>query len=194
MKNEVAQVNESRGRYRRYADRRMALMLALYEILFEEEPGEHRDQQLLHAITKNYEIDQAALFSYSSPNNCALRIRTTAGHWTLVEQDGELGGVGIETLVELQTASAGALSLTRTKRPSAFSRESWDDLWDNSLKGRAMSLLSISITPQNATPVLMWMIQTSYSREWNSRDRELAEEAARLMAKVADRELKGVRF
>jgi hypothetical protein len=49
-----------------------------------------------------------------------------------------------------------------------------------------MALLSIEILPHKAPQEVLWLLQTNYSREWSSRDRELAEEIAVLIAKARD--------
>lgn len=43
----MKRMNERREVFRRYADRRRALMLVIHEILFNQRPGEARDRDLL---------------------------------------------------------------------------------------------------------------------------------------------------
>ncbi len=51
---------EQRINYRRYEDRRVALMLSLHEILFEDHAGFKRNRLILEAIMNNFGTDRAA--------------------------------------------------------------------------------------------------------------------------------------
>ena len=52
---------ERREVFRRYADRRRALMLAIHEILFDQRPGESRDRDLLEEFRRDFFTDDAFL-------------------------------------------------------------------------------------------------------------------------------------
>jgi hypothetical protein len=120
-----------------------------------------------------------------------VEVRSFAGQWTLSVAGRVFSGPGIKMLLELHHAAPGTLTLTRVKRPSAFSAESWESLWNSDLGASAMALLSVGIHPKKAAPQVLWLIQNGYSREWSSRDRELAEEVAAVLGKGADRALCG---
>jgi len=164
-------------------------MLALYEIFFENPVGTERDRQLLLAILENFGADQGIFLAPSTNGEAVLKVATTAKPWRVNKPGDLLENEGVGALLELQALSPVSLSLTRVSRPSAFELESWEAFWEHSLKGAASSLLSVSVKPSTAPSFLLWILQTEYSREWNIRDRELAEEVAGLMAKVADRDM-----
>lgn len=183
--------SDQRGTFRRYADRRGALMLAVYERLFDDLPGPGRDQKVLEAMIGNFQADRALLVLPRFAGAGAVEARACAGQWPVSVQGRVLSGPGVKLLLELHNAAPGTLTLTKVKRPSAFSADAWDSLWSTDLGASAMALLSAGIHPQKASPQVLWLIQTGYSREWSSRDRELAEEVATVLGKAADRALTG---
>ena len=52
---------EKRKNYRRFEDRRVAVMLAVHEVLFEHSPGQERDKKVLETICSDYQSDGAAI-------------------------------------------------------------------------------------------------------------------------------------
>ena len=177
---------EKRIHYRRYSDRRLALLFRLYETLYHQEAGAGRDRLLLEAIQENYAADQAAFVTLSANGGSGAEIRARVGEWGPDGFREPLDGTGLSALWELQSGAPGALTLTRVKRPPVFAREAWDDLWNQALPGKK-SLLAVKIVPRKATPEALWLVQSHYSREWSSRDRDLAEEIAALMAISRDK-------
>lgn len=181
------QEQEQRQNFRRYSDRRIALLLEIYETLFHNDPGPPRDQAILEVIRQNFEADRACLVK---PGGGAkgVDVLAHAGEWISSPKGRVLTGSGLRLLLELHEATPGTLTLSRVKRPSAFSQPAWDSLWSGDLGAQAMALLSIVIRPQKSRKTILWLYQCSYSREWSSRDRQLAEEVAALLAKAADKE------
>ena len=181
----MAQVYEQRTQFRRYTDRRGALMLAVYELLFDLPRSPKRDERILEAILRNYGVDRAALVSLEdhSPGSRGV-LATTVGSW-----DGQrnIQGKGFEQLLTLHREVYSALTFESVRRPTQFSTEEWDSLWTDALGGSARALLSMEIRPKTAAPKLIWLQQTISSREWSSRDRELIEEVAELLARADDK-------
>ncbi|MDJ0762975.1 MAG: GAF domain-containing protein [Myxococcota bacterium] len=180
-------VEEKRIKHRRYEDRRVALMLAIHEVLFDTPHGDNRDEQILNAICQDFGADRAA-FLHPLTNGNGVQLAVTAGGWEAVDAGGrQLVGSGINTLWQLQQDAPGALTLTRVKRPTVFPAEDWDDLWRGSLADSTMALLSVHLTPKTAPVEILWLLQSSCSREWSSQDRDLAEEVAALISRVRDK-------
>jgi hypothetical protein len=99
-----------------------------------------------------------------------------------------VGGKGFEQLMALHDTVSGALSFERVRKPELFAADAWDSLWKEGLGALAHALLSIRIVPARAPLRLLWLQQLSSSREWGSRDRDLIEEVAEVLARVADKE------
>jgi len=179
---------DRRGKYRRYADRRVAVMLALHEILFDQDPGPARDALLLEEMMADFETDAAVfLRRRGDPGPVALETTAAVGA-TQTVPDARFCGDGLRNLLSVQQSVQGAVTLSRFRRPSMLDAGTWDSLWetDLGLLG-ATGLLSIDIVPRVAPPFFLWLVLVGSSREWTSHDRDLAEEIARLLAKAADK-------
>ncbi len=183
----MAAGEEKRIKYRRYADRRVALMLTVYETIFNKPADSNRDCLLLQAILKNYRADGAVVADVDKVGAGPIRITAAVGKWDTEAIGKQLDGPGLDMLMSLQHEAPGALTLTRVKRPQVFSSEEWDSLWADTLEARAAALLSIQIKPERAPCSVLWILQTKYSREWSSRDRDLAEEIASVLARERDK-------
>ena len=185
----MAQVYEQRIQYRRYEDRRVAMMLTIYELLFDLPPGKGRDKMILRAIQKNFKVDRAAFVSLNGAPGRVAELEATVGDWTT--GDGapiEIRGKGLERILSLHKSVDGALSFESVRKPEMFSSEVWDSLWKEGIGSSARALLSIEIRPKNSLNRLIWLQQTASSREWSSRDRDLIEEIAALLARVSDKD------
>ena len=180
-------IEDKRQHFRRYEDRRVALLLAIHEILFDTQAGEHRDRLLLEAVCKNFGVECAAFVIPPVADNGACRIDSTAGDWEQNFKGKFLCGEGFDQLWELQEEAPGALTLTRVKRPAAFPVHAWENLW-SSFKMPASALLSVMLNRSVRDKNAMWLLQMSYSREWSSRDRQLSEEVAALLSRAFDKE------
>ena len=179
---------ERRGRYRRFEDRRVALMLALHEVLFDQPAGPARDVSLLATLREDFSVNRAELLLFDGRGEGA---RPSLG--AAVGDDGAtaparaVDGDGTAALLELHRQNTGALTLTKFRRPSAFSSEEWSHLWEVELGDPFTALLSVELTVSRAPRSFVWLLLENASREWGSHDRELAEEAARLLGRAADR-------
>jgi hypothetical protein len=178
---------DKRGNYRRYEDRRVAMMLSIYEILFYKEPGQERDLAILEAILFNFETDRAAFVTESAKEN-QLKFSCTAGKWSDAPEEFSIKGEGIDKFISVHDNAPGALTIARVKRPSVFPVEIWSDLWKTGLDKSTQALLSVKICPRLSSPYYLWLFQVQYSREWSSRDRNLSEEMAKALAHVKDKE------
>jgi len=183
--------SDKRANYRRFSDRRAALLLEVYEALFNNASGVDRDRLVLEAIRDNYEADRAAFVKPRTSSLGSVEVVCAAGAWKTTIEGRELAGPGLRMLLDLHQAAPGTLTFSRVKQPSAFSTAAWQHLWTSDLGAQTMALLSISIEPKTARPYILWLQQSGYSREWSSRDRELAEEIANILGISADRALKG---
>ncbi len=182
--------DESRVGYRRYSDRRNALLLNIYEILFNNPDSPERDTLLLDAIQENFQTDQSAFVARPHLDTGECQITATAGNWP-DDADKKLpGGIGLSKLWDIQETAPGALTFTLVKRPSVFLSDVWDNLWSDALP-TSKALLSVQISPKNASPLALWLLQSTYSREWSSRDRDLSEEVAALLARARDKAVQG---
>jgi hypothetical protein len=108
------------------------------------------------------------------------------GDWNTDNGSKLVDGNGLVVLWDLQKTAPGALTFTRVKRPPIFPQDAWENLWNETLETK-MALLSIEILPEKAPREVLWLLQSNYSREWSSRDRELAEEVASVIAKSRDK-------
>jgi GAF domain-containing protein len=185
MTTKSAKGTNKRNKFRRFSDRRTVLLLEIYETLFHNPDSTERDNRLLQAIQDNYATDMAAFVSQENSGTGTTQIHVAVGDWSNNNGENLLKGTGLEVLWDLQKSAPGALTFTRVKRPPVFPKEAWDNLWNDTLETK-MALLSIEILPQQAPHEVLWLLQTNYSREWSSRDRELAEEVAVLIAKARD--------
>jgi GAF domain-containing protein len=180
--------SERRGKYRRFDDRRVAVLLAVHEVLFDREPGRARDEAILELIRDDFGVDRAELLRFDgAATGRPPALWAAAGALGSAPGDRSLGGIGASILLELQRGNPGALTLTRFRRPSAFTDESWASLWDKELGEGVTALLSVELVVQRAPRTLLWLLLENASREWNSHDRELAEETARLLGRAADK-------
>jgi hypothetical protein len=176
---------EKRVRFRRHSDRRVALMLALHEILFDDSPGPARDVRLLEAIVRDFETDRALLLGPLAPGGDGLALEAKAG---VPEGEDPLpDGAGLRLLANLHVGAPGAVTLNRGKRPALFSPEAWDALWSRELGRESQALMSVAVRGERAPAALLVVLQVSWSREWNIRDRDLVEEVGVLLGRAADR-------
>lgn len=178
--------SENRARFRRYEDRRVALFLRIYEIFFEHSASASRDAMLLEAILHNFGADRGAFLTESGPEEGLLEFGTVIGDWPDGTDGKVLGGAGLAALLQIQADAPGAVTLARVKRPASFGREPWNMLWEKILG--ASALLSVIVPSQRVSEQFLWLVQSSYSREWSSRDRELAEEISFLLARARDKD------
>jgi len=182
---------DKRAQYRRYSDRRIAMMLAVHEALFDEPPGTRRDELILEHIRQNFGADRAAFADPTGADSLTITA-LTAEDVTAAPTD-PLAGEGIETLSSLLVDAPGALTLTRVKRPTVFPTSAWESLWNEALADLGTSLLCVRLASERAPMRALWILQSHYSREWSSRDRDLAEEVASLLARARDKEASGLR-
>ena len=181
---------ERRGKHRRFSDRRVHLLLAIHEILFDGEDEQQRDDALVEEIRADFESDRAAIVAPGG-DGVGVELRSLAGQWNGVPRGSRLEGPGLSDLLEVHHLASGAVTLTYTRRPSAFTTAGWERLWSGDLGAPATALLSVPIVPRRAGTGYLWLQQASYSREWSSQDRELAEEVAALLSRAADKALRG---
>lgn len=163
-------------------------LLALHEVLFDLPAGAERDRALLQAIRLDYDIELALLLAPSGDGGASLEVHAESG------EDGDtirgpLGGNGLAALLEVHRSAPGALTLMRVRRPSAFDDGAWQSLWRDAMGERAKALLSVELRSERAPRQLLWLAQTSHSRDWDSHDRQLAEEIADLLGRAADKAL-----
>ena len=185
----MTKTTEKRTRFRRYEDRRVALMLSIHEILFGESDRQRRDALVIEAARGNFGADFCALLQLRNSGEGPVCFDNEVGNWPLSSVEKPLQGVGFETLLNLHDEAPGAICLMRVKRPPVFQADSWENLWEV-LEKPVMALLSVKVEPKQAPPRFLWLLQTGYSREWSSRDRDLIEEVASLLARVRDKDLK----
>jgi len=180
--------SDRRGKYRRFDDRRVAVLLALHEVLFDLPPGREREELLLEKIRDDFAVGRAEMLRFDNPEpGRPPRLCAAAGTLDSAAAVREFDGPGAASLFELQRANVGALTLTRFRRPSAFTDEAWASLWDHELGLAVTALLSVELAVQRAPKALIWLLLENTSREWNSHDRQLAEEVARLLGRAADK-------
>lgn len=179
---------ERRQKHRRFSDRRVHLLLRVHEILFNMEAGDERDTALLEELRLDFDSDRAALVNAAADNGAAVELAAVAGAWNGGIEGATLSGKGLVDLLEAHRLADGAVTLTYTRRPTVFSSEGWQRLWAGDLGAEATALLSVAIEPERAARRLLWLQQASYSREWSSQDRELAEEVASILSRAADKE------
>lgn len=181
--------SERREIFRRYADRRRALMLAIHEILFDQRPGEDRDRDLLTEICGDFHTDGAVLVRKltNPPTPDSVTLMAAVGDWAGAQPGDTFEGEGIEALLSAQENAQGAVALSRFRRTSLINDDAWEHLWQDSLGKPATALLSVDLKPSDASPALIWLILNGASREWSSHDRQLLEEAADLLSRAADK-------
>jgi len=165
-------------------------MLALHELLFDRPPGRERDELLLETIRDDFGVNRAEMLRFDLPEaGHPARLWAAAGALDSAPGERALDGPGAAILFDLQRGNAGALTLTRFRRPSAFDADTWTRFWDVELGVAVTALLSVELVVQRAPRSMIWLLLENTSREWNSHDRELAEEAARLLGRAADKAL-----
>ncbi len=185
----MTETQERREVFRRYADRRRALMLAIHEILFDQRPGEARDRNILEEIRYDFCTDGAVLVRKLTEKNPSdsVTLLATAGDWDRTKPGDNFEGEGIEALLSAQENAHGAVALSRFRPTSLISDNAWEHLWQTDLGKPASALLSVDLKPSQARPALIWLTLDAASREWSSHDRQLLEEAADLLSRAADR-------
>ncbi len=175
-------MTENRTTYRRYEDRRVAMMLTLHEILFNEPPSAKRDALMLEAIVRNYHVDRAALLDVNVTERRAS-IVVRVGDWQSQAPTLMVSGGGFDQLLRLHDSVDGALTFESVRKPEVFGATVWDDLWKNGVVAPTRALLSVAVKSSKGEK-LLWLQQAQSSREWGSRDRDLAEEIAYLLTKA----------
>ncbi len=180
---------ERREVFRRYGDRRRALMLSIHEILFDQLPGEARDHNLLEEICGDFCTDGAVLVRKLTEKGTSdsVTLLAAAGDWNGAQPGDTFEGEGIEALLSAQEKAQGAVALSLFRPPSLISDNAWERLWQNDLGKPTTALLSVDLKPSEASPSLIWLILNGASREWSSHDRQLLEEAADLLTRAADK-------
>ncbi len=180
---------ERREVFRRYADRRRALMLAIHEILFDQRPGEARDRNLLEEVCHDFYTDGAVLVRKLTEKDTSdsVVLLVAAGNWDLAQPGDIFEGEGIEALLRAQENAHGAVALSRFRRTSLINDNAWEDLWENDPGKPATALLSVDLKPSDARPAMIWLLLNGASREWSSHDRQLLEEVADLLSRAADK-------
>lgn len=165
-------------------------MLALHEVLFDMPHGRERDELLLEKIRDDFYVNRAELLRFDVPEPGAPpRLCAAAGRLDSAPGERAFDGPGAAILFDLQRGNAGALTLTRFRRPSQFETETWTRLWDVELGPAMTALLSVELVVERTPKSFIWLLLENDSREWGSHDRQLAEEAARLLGRAADRAL-----
>ncbi|MFO8070440.1 MAG: hypothetical protein R6V85_01080 [Polyangia bacterium] len=183
----MSSTSERRTKYRRFSDRRVAVMLAVHELLFDLPPGPERDEKILGVLRDDFGSDRAALVAPVDGTAPGLVVNAASGAWSEGPRGRRLTGRGLEHLLEVHRLAAGAVTLTYIRRPAAFDSDGWEDLFNRDLLEPTSALLSVELLPDSAPRSFLWLQQEIGSREWSSNDRELAEEVARLLARAADR-------
>ncbi|MDD5310009.1 MAG: hypothetical protein PHU25_22045 [Deltaproteobacteria bacterium] len=178
---------EKRVRFRRHSDRRVALLLALHEILFDVSPGPARDARLLEAIVRDFETDRAVLLGPLVAGGQGLAVRASAGVPSGEEPVPK--GEGVRLVTDLHLGAPGAVTLNRGKRPALFPPEAWDALWSRELGCESQALMGVVVKGERAPATLLLVLQVTCSREWGIRDRDLIEEIGVLLGRAADRAL-----
>ena len=82
----MKRMNERREVFRRYADRRRALILVIHEILFNQRPGETRDRDLLEEIRCDFRTDGASETRHTTDPpgaESSQRLRRRTWNWNL---------------------------------------------------------------------------------------------------------------
>ena len=179
---------EKRINFRRYEDRRLAVMFAVYEILFDMKPGNERDEMILKAIVTNFKVDRAAFIGFENSSERIARLVVSVGDFKDAEKSTPIMGNGFDRLLNLHRDVVGALCFESVRKPEAFSREAWESLWNEVLGGSVRALLSMEIRPKKRAGCFIWLQQTGSSREWSSRDRDLIEELSNLLARAWDKD------
>jgi hypothetical protein len=182
----MEQQAEKRVQYRRYEDRRVALKLAIHEALFDDPPGAPRDELILEKIRENYAADRTAFVEPTGDDTLRIAAETAEEDQGSITEP--IAGAGVAALSVLLAEAPGALTLTRVKRPAVFPVDAWESLWGESLAGLGTALLCVRLPSERAPARILWILQSHYSREWSSRDRDLAEEVASLLGRARDKE------
>lgn len=179
---------EKRTTYRRYEDRRVAMMLAVHEIIFDRPPPKERDRQILAALADNYQVERAALVNLVENNGkMSGLVAASFGDWKCPDEKIKILGEGFDYLTQLHRTAEGALSFENVRKPEAFTDIAWRSLWSEGIGAPAMALLSMEVDAGGRK--LLWLQQVGSTREWSSRDRELIEEVANLLSRAAQKGL-----
>jgi hypothetical protein len=179
--------SDRRSRPRRYSDRRVALLLAIHELLFEHPPGPERDRLVLDAVRDDFETGRA-LLARPGDQGFGILVAAACGEWREDPAGRILEGPGLAALLGTHGLVPGAVTLTYVRRPSAFAPEDWERLFKADLGEPASALLSVEIRPERAPGSLLLLQDVVSSREWSSHDRSMAEEVARLLSRAADKD------
>jgi GAF domain-containing protein len=179
--------SERRTKHRRFSDRRVAVMLAVHELLFDLPPGAEREEEILEVLRDDFGSDRAALVAPFDGAEPGLVVNAASGSWSDGPRGRRLTGRGLGHLLEVHRLAAGAVTLTYVRRPPAFDSDGWEDLFNRDLLEPTSALLSVELHPRSAPRSFLWLQQETGSREWSSKDRELAEEVAHLLARAADK-------
>ncbi len=179
--------SENRVNYRRYEDRRVALLLNVHEIIFYEQDILRREEGILAAIAENYQVERVAMILVKEDNHNRIGIPTSLfGKWAMCAGNILMMGRGFERLLDLHSQVEGALTFEAVRKPEIFDENEWVSLWRDETTLKAKSLLSVEIV--KPVKKILLMQQVNSSREWSSRDRNLIEEVAQLISIVEERQ------
>ncbi len=179
----MTEEHNRRGQFRRYADRRVAALLELHEILFYDAPGPERDLRFFRSVAEDFQVDRTALLTISEGFPV---LRHLTGNWGTLTIGDSLLGDGVKKIVEAHGTFDGALTLSKFRRSSLFQSDEWNALWARDLTEPATAMLSVPVRPRQGT-ALLWLVLDASSREWSSHDRDLSEEEAHLIGVLLDR-------
>ncbi|MBN2804457.1 MAG: hypothetical protein JXR91_15285 [Deltaproteobacteria bacterium] len=183
-----------RTTYRRFSDRRVAALLKLYEILFYETEIDVRTSEFFKALAYDFMVDRVLLIkTENSDEQYGVDILYAYDPSDFVKKNC-FKGKGIKKLLETQKSFDGALTLSKYRTSSFFSRDEWAGLWSEELGCSSSALLSVKVTPRSGENIFLWLIMDSGSREWSSHDRDLCEEEALLLSKVLERDLLDIKL
>jgi len=180
-----------REQHRRYSDRRVAVLLALHEILFFDAPGDSQKIKLLKEILHDYETDIVTIAEANwDKDHFSFVVKASYGKEINLKKNTQISGIGLDVLIEIhKIAHDGAITLSRFRKLSAFSKDQWNSLWNEELNSKFSALLSVPFQVNDSRMSFLWLAMGDSSREWSSHDRELAEEIAKLFSKAKEKKL-----
>lgn len=183
----MTESSNRRGKHRRYADRRIAALLQVHEVLFHDACDPNCANRLLQVLQDDFEVDRAAFLRPSEGPDNGLQVPFRSGDWGDAPLAAQMTGDGIDALIRIHRQASGALTLSRFRQPSVFEASAWDALWTKNMLHPASALLSVSIDAPGDRGGFLFLILNGTSREWSSHDRDLAEETAAILAVATSR-------
>ena len=176
----MTEINNRRGQYRRYSDRRVAALLKIHEILFYEADNPSLDLLILNAVRDDFATDRAALVKIVEKGNIA-KIESLCSNWKTASEGTLLKNSGIKIIADSHIHSNAVLTLSKFRKVSLLTGEQWTLFWEKGLMEQTSALLSVPVISDKKNILLLWLALDKTSREWNSHDRNLAEEIAHLL-------------